>query len=159
MKMLDCLNLNTALQKIASDDAKKPIKFAYAVARNIHVLSPVVTAYQETLKKAEWFPTVEAFEKDRMQLIEKLAQRDENGNIKTNGQNVLLESPQEFQKEFSDLLANHPNIQEAQKHMQQQEQELMNQEEDITLYKLPITEFPTEIEIVGLQALLPMVSE
>lgn len=65
-----------------------PVKISFAIARNQKTISDILQTLEEQRKK----------------LCEKYAERDENGNIKTEDNAYVIQDTQELRREYQELL-------------------------------------------------------
>ena len=107
------LNLQGIIsQNGKKEKAKNPIKFSYALTRNLKLLEPLQ----------------EAFEKEKISLLDQYNVKDENGEPaykKTNQIEIAEENKDVWEKEL---------------------QELLDIEVEFSPHMIPIEDFPEEIE-------------
>lgn len=124
------------------------VKFAYAVARNINLLKSEIESLDKALQPPEEFME---FEKERIALVEKYAEKDEKGKPKIevagNGaqQYVMEESGNKFQKEFETLKGKHKKAVEAREKQIDDYTKLLTTESDFKPHMLKLEDLPKEI--------------
>lgn len=122
MKTYEAIAALEALNKIAAGDAKTPLKFAYAAARNRRELGEFVTAYEASRKA----------------LLNQYGKKKEDGELDIDDQgNVQLVDAQAFAKGMSELHT----------------EDLP----DLKLHQVALENFPADIDLSVMEALLPMV--
>ena len=159
MKTGEILALNIALQQAAADLEQQPVKFAYAIARNLRRIEPIVVAYQEAMR-GEWMAPIEAFDRERTELVKQHARRDEVGNMMFVGPGqALLTDPDQFNVAIEELKVRHPDMTSAQVQFDERQAELLGIEENVTLHKIVPDDLPAMISVNLLHALLPMIAD
>ena len=124
------------------------VKFSYAIARNINLLKSEVESLDKVLQPHEEFME---FERARIALVEKHAERDEKGKPKkefvNNGseQYVIKEGEKKFEKEFEALKAKHKKAVEAREKQIEEYTKLLTTESDFKPYMVKLEELPKEI--------------
>lgn len=87
MKLKEVIQRNQQLNTIS--DKRLPVKISYAIAKNA-----------QTLQKE-----AELIEKERIKLLEQYAEKDEDGNPKTDGGNYVLgDNMEKYTEEYKEYL-------------------------------------------------------
>ena len=124
MKTYEAIAALEALNKIAAGDAKTPLKFAYAAARNKRKLGEFVQTYEAS----------------RQALLKLHGTKKEDGelDIDDTGNVKLVDAPA-FAKGMAEL----------------HEQDVA----DLKMHQVTLADFPADIDLGVMEALLPMVLE
>lgn len=138
LKLKEVLDLNKALV----DLNLKGSKFSYAVAMNITRLKPEVDSIMASNKQRDDFS---AYDKERIELAKKHAEKDSSGRPIIIGNSYKLENQEEFQKEFTELKEKHKEAIDYREQQNKELDELLETETVIDLYKIGIEEVPEEI--------------
>ena len=124
MKTYEAIAALEALNKIAAGDAKTPLKFAYAAARNRRKLDEFVRTYEAS----------------RQALLKQYGQKKEDGELDIDDQgNVKLVDAKAFAEAMAALHG----------------EDLP----ELKLHAVALADFPADIDLGVMDALLPMVLE
>lgn len=124
-------------------------KFNYCLLRNLNLLSGEIQAIQDAQRKNEKFME---FEKQRIELIKKYAQKDEKGDLKIKDGNYDLppESIKELTKEVEGLSKKYAEpIKEI--------NDFLNQPCEVSLFKISIDELPKELDAGKIDKLMEII--
>ena len=145
----ELLLLNQGLQKVLHLSG---VKFAYAINRNLDILKPEMEALEKAAKPSEDYLK---FDAERIELVEKYAEKDEKGKAKqvpmaTNPQQteyVIEEGKQkELDKEFGKLKEKHKEAIEAREKQVKEYNELLKTETTkLEFHKVNISDIPNQI--------------
>lgn len=150
MKKRDLIKLNGALASIEGRPAS--IKFSYFVAKNKIAIKEEFTLLDELRK-----PSSEYIEYDtqRAQLAQKLADRDEKGQVRIENNNfIIVEKVDEFKTELDKLKKKYSKfIKEHEKKMKEFES-LLDEEITFSGPKIDLKDIPQTIEPSLLETLI-----
>ena len=124
------------------------VKFAYAVARNISLLKSELESLEKSMELPESF---KKFDTERIELVEKYADKDENGKPKKekaeNGseQYVMGKEEKKFEKEFAILRTKHKEAVNLREKQIEEYTKLLTTDSQVGLYKIKLDDIPSEI--------------
>lgn len=159
MKKSEVLSLYRNLNQLG---ALSGVKFAYAVAKNINILKDEVEAMDKALESDEKF---QEFEKERVALLEKHAEKDDSGKPKKEGaengseQYVMGENLKRFEKEFDVLKKEHKEAVDARDKQTEEYMKLLETDTEITLYKLKMDDIPETITTRQMAGIYSIIEE
>jgi len=135
----------------------KGFKLAYAVAKNKIALQAEQKILNEILKSSDQFL---AYEKDRIKLCEKFADKDDAGKPiivgnKYQGVNV---NP-EFQKAWAELKEIYKEAIEVEQNKNAEYLKALEEEIEFDMEMIPINELPQDISVAQMDALMLMTSD
>lgn len=159
MKKSEVLSLYKSLNQLG---ALSGVKFAYAVAKNINILKNEVESLDKALEPEEKF---QEFEKERVALLEKHADKDEGGKPKKetsdNGseQYVMGDNLKKFEKEFEVLKKDHKEAVDARDKQIDEYTKLLETDAEVTLHKLKMEDIPESITTRQLAGIYDIIEE
>ena len=124
------------------------VKFSYAIARNISLLKPELESLEKSMELPESF---KKFDTERIELVEKYAEKDENGKPKKekaeNGseQYVMGKEEKKFEKEFAILRTKHKEAVNLREKQIEEYTKLLTTDSQVGLYKIKLDDIPSEI--------------
>lgn len=133
-----------------------PLKFSYGLSKNSRILEPETKTLQEAMKPDEKFLE---YDKKRVDLAKKHASKDKKGKPIVNDNQYQLENEEKFESEFENLKEKHKDTIEKQKQKQDEMNDLLEQETEISAYQISIKSFPQKIIGNYLKILLPFIKE
>jgi len=134
----------------------KGVKFNYAILRNIGKLEEEVKILQKMTDLSE---PMKKFEQERIELANKYSKKDDKGeSVVDNGQYVL-DSTQEFNKEFDALKETYKDAIKERANQMVEFEELLKKENEVELYKIKLTEIPDDITTEQMAALVNLIEE
>jgi len=117
IKRKDIVNLYEIISSL-SEEVKniRDVKERYKIAKNKKMLDEEINVLRETMN-SNVDQDIMAFEKERMNLIQLYAEKDENGNPIVNGGMVTFskDNREVFEKAIEELEARYPNIKKMKK--------------------------------------------
>lgn len=124
------------------------IRFKYAVSKNIKKISEDVSAIEKVRGEV-----INGFEEKRIELCQKYADKDENGEAKTeNEQFVGLVGNEEFESAMKEL-----NDEFKPKFLELEE--FLNSEVDVDWYKIKLDDIPESVKTIQLIVIDPLIVE
>ena len=159
MKKSGILSLYRSLNQLG---ALSGVKFSYAIAKNINNIKNEVESIDKALEPDEKF---QEFEKERVVLLEKYAEKDDNGKPKKemseNGseQYVMGEGLKKFEKEFDILKKTHKEAVDARDKQIEDYNKLLETDSDVTLHKLKMEDIPEAITTRQLAGIYEIIDE
>lgn len=169
MKNKEILSLAQALNQVGNLSG---IKFSYAVAKNNNLIKTELEAFKEALKPSDAFLEQD---KKRIALCENYADKDEKGKAKmqmvrfangTQGTNYVFNGGLEPSQEYLDAVeslkkedAEYRTQVELKEKQGKEYDELMEQENKFTPYKIKLADLPKEITAAQTTALFALIEE
>lgn len=87
--ILKNFDIVTIINKSSSIKNKKiPVKVGFAINRNLAILNPIASAYED----------------ERQKIIDKYAEKDESGSTKISDGKYVLNDPENYKKDMKELL-------------------------------------------------------
>jgi hypothetical protein len=136
----------------------KGVKFAYGVSRNISLLKPEIESLEKAVTVSEEY---KEFENKRIALVEKFSKKDEKGKfVKVNNNYEIEEGKQEeLDKEFEALKAENQEVFDSRLKQIEEYNELLKTESTVVLYKVALSEVPTDISVQQMFGISAIVDE
>ena len=159
MKKSEVLSLYRSLNQLG---ALSGVKFAYAVSKNINILKGEVESLDKALEPDEKF---QEFEKERVSLLEKHAEKDDAEKPKKetseNGaeQYVMGDNLKKFEKEFELLKKDHKEAVDARDKQIEEYTKLLETDTEVTLYMLKTDDIPDSITTRQMAGIYDIISE
>jgi len=144
IKRKDIVNLYEIISSL-SEEVKniRDVKERYKIAKNKKMLDEEINVLRETMN-SNVDQDIMAFEKERMNLIQLYAEKDENGNPIVNGGMVTFskDNREAFEKAIEELETRYPNIKERIREKNEEMEKFFEEELDVDeLYKISIEKF------------------
>lgn len=162
MKIIDALSLLQTITVLQETDAARQPRFGYALAYNKRALEPVRDATQQAVKHTEDDEKITAFEQDRVQMLQAVANKDENGEpITLNNQYSISNEADVLPRIVATLGEKYPNIQEILQARELRYNEILQQEQEITLVKISldqVPELPANVSPTAMDSLMFMIA-
>ena len=143
MKIKNALNLLQAVIMLQSSDVARNVKFGFMLSYNKRLLENVQSSFQDAIKDEAEEAIIQAFEVDRIEMLNKIADKDEHGQpIVNDGVFKITDQDAALVKIRDELLSKHPKAEAAIEHRQNRINELSEEETDVALRKIPLAEWP-----------------
>jgi len=151
----DLLVLNQNLNKLGNLSG---VKFAYCVSRNLSLIKPEIESLQKIVEPSEEY---QKFDKERIEMVEKFAKKDEKGKaIQVNNNYEIEEGKQEeLDKEFGILKMEHQEAFDAREKQIAEYNELLKTELTIVLHKIALADVPQNITVQQMYGISDIVEE
>lgn len=146
----DIIALYNALKKLDHKGAQ----FNYGVSRNITKLEPFVKALQ---KADEFTPEYKEYEEKRMEILKTHSIKDTKGNPLIVGNSYQFSDKAVVEKEIENLGKEHKKALKEREEQDKAVQELLNQEQKVTLFKVKQDYLPEDIrtqEMIAIMAIM-----
>ena len=155
MKKVELFTLLRGLNEVANYSGAK---FAYAVAKNLQVVTEECKVLEKLQEPTEAF---KAFEAERMEIIVKVAEKDETGNPKVtdNQYTILAENREQFALDMQELQTKHKEALEARDKQITEFNALLEEPVDITLFNVKFDCLPADITAAQITAIMAIVEE
>lgn len=145
MKISEARNLLSAIVTVQNSPAARKVKFAYALARNKKILTPIEESVSEVEAQLAENEVVKAFEEDRIRLLTEAAEKDSMGRPVIENNQFKLTDPDALARISEELLEKHPKASDEMAAHNAKIEELIQKDEEVNLYKIPLEDFPDEI--------------
>lgn len=153
----ELVDLSAGLQSVLNLSGAK---FAYAIAKNIKIVSPKVQEIEKSLNPKKEFLE---YDKKRADLAESFAEKDEKGNPKIEGERYLI--PEARQEEFNTAVEKlkevNKEVIKAREAQLTAFEESLKEEIEIELHLFPQADLPDNItgrQIEGIMCIIDEVS-
>lgn len=155
VKRSDLFLMQNAVNALAH--VKGSCKFAYALAKNKKFLDDEVNLMREGVNPKQDFI---AYEKARIALCEKFAEKDENDKPKiAGGQYQGLENNKKFQAEMGKLVEEYKEKIEERKAQLESFNEMIKEEVELEMWAIKLGEIPNEISADQIGVLTSLIVE
>lgn len=154
----DLVNLFNAIDEIRSKGIPATAKFNYAMLKNYNIIKNQVVSLNELI---QFTPKLLEFERERLNLVNKYAKRDENNKIifRDNSNKAIIAEPLVFEREVAELREMYSVEIDQYNAQQKQVEDLMKEESNITLHKINIKDIPDGLTLEQLEFLEIMIDE
>lgn len=134
----------------------KGVKFAYTIARNIKSLKPLMESMDKALAIPKEF--IE-YDKLRVDLAKRHADKDENGKPKVEKNNFVIKDVKAFDEEINALQEKYKTVIDARQ--KQLDEYKVFQDEEVEVEVFPISQMllPEDITTKELTSIFPIVEE
>lgn len=136
----------------------KSTKFAYMVCKNTRVIDAEFEIFKELADKGvpESFKD---FEKEKIDIIQKFASKDENGNFKSLNNNYVFEGENEklLHEEFNELSVKYAETLSQNELNNIKVAEIAKEEIEVNLLKIKFEELPDDLNAEQFDALEPII--
>ena len=122
-------------------------KFAYALLKNKVLVENKLKSIYDIMKTSEEF---NEYDKKRVELAEKYAKKDEDGNPKNDGKKYDIDNKEEFEKEVSKLKEENAELIKEQEEKNKLYELEMDKESDVEFHK--VKAIPKDISARELEA-------
>lgn len=134
----------------------KGVKLAYAIAKNVSVLTPEIEAFKKSLEPTKEFSD---YEKTRIEILEKYAKKDDDGKPIIEGNEYVLENKDEALKEIASHSENHKDVIEARQKQIGEFNDLMDKENAVSLHKVSLKDIPEDVTTKQMVTLLKIIED
>ena len=154
MTYKDLVSLWNAIYEIGE---RKGTKFAYAVLKTKQNIEPLINELARLQLPPKRF--VEYDEK-RIALCTEYSDKDENGNPKTDGDNFVVDSRRsEFDEKMKALSEEYSDAQSEFESKIFEYNAKLGQSVEVSIHKIPISDFPSDMTSTELERFMVFVSE
>jgi len=126
------------------------IKFAYVVSKNINKVNSEVETFKETIKPSDAF---NQYEKERIELVELHAKKDEKGKSIIKGNEYEIENRQAFDAQFEVLKEKHKEALDAREKQLKDFDAFLKEESKLELHKIDVNEVPSTITVAQMSGI------
>lgn len=134
----------------------KGVKFAYGIIKNINLIKPEIEVLQKVM---EPFADFIAYEKERIELAKKFAEKDKDGNPKIEGNHFVLADIKKFEKDFLKLQKQCEPAIEKRKEQEKEYEKLLKENIEINLHKIKMADVPQDISPEQLEGIFAVIEE
>lgn len=153
MKRAEVLSLSAIFDQLKR---VRETKFAYAIARNMRLLTAEVESIREAGRLPDKF--IE-FEQRRLQLVGKYALRDKEGQMIMSGlNNAQIANPGEFERELAALRDEYKNAIAEARAKNGEVDDLLKSGVEIDCYEIRADVLPKELSADEMLALMPLIT-
>ena len=131
-------------------------KFTYTISKNKEILKKVV---EEIQKKAEMHENYREYEKERVDLNEKYAKRDKDGNPEVKDKNYVIKDKAKFEEEVEKLKKKHKEAIEEREQQRKDVEELANKEITLDLKTIPLSIVPDKVTVDQMEVLSILIKD
>lgn len=151
MKKQEIVDLYNGLSVIKD---LKGVKLNYAIAKNISLLEPEVKALQKAHMSSDSF---QEYEKKRVEIAEKYAKKEENGNPIIVNDNYILEDKYGFTKEVEKLNKEYKKTIDERKAQMEEVDKLLLEEVPIELHKITLDDIPNDVTTEQMKSIIKII--
>jgi hypothetical protein len=154
MKNRDLFDLLNGLNAVSG---LKGVKFAYAVARNISLLTPICTDLEKSVKPSDKYLE---YENRRRELAIEFARKDAEGHPMMAGNQIFLADAKAFQTKIVTVEEEYKDeIAEQKKKIEEYEKLLDEPAEKVELRHIQLETIPEDVTPDLLTRLIPIIDE
>lgn len=155
MKKTKLFDLLQGLREVSSHPGAK---FAYGVAKNISVITTECELLQKLITPA---PEFQAFNQERVKLAERLATKNDDGSPMDDGKEYIFtaEARKTFETELAKLRSQHADAIAVQEQKTADFNLLLEEESDITLFKIKSDLLPEAITAAQVSAIIDIIED
>lgn len=132
------------------------VKFKYALAKNRKALLNELEVLNEVSNPSAEFI---AYDIERIELAKKMADKDEKGNAKIEGNAYVFTDQKEFDKELTKLRLKHKKVLEARDKQIKEFIDLLDKDSDFTPFKIKLENTPKEVSAAQLSGIIDLIQE
>lgn len=137
-----------------------PAAFSYAASKTHRLLDDELRAINEAMSAASASsPEFDKFNAERIELCEKFAERDENGDLVNRGGSFVISDRVGFDAEFESLKEKHSEAISMFESNQREFSELMESEVEVDVHVVESEKLPDSITSGQVDSLMPMIQE
>jgi len=147
----DVINLSSGLVGVKNLSG---IKFAYVVSKNTNKVNSEMEAFKDMTAQSKDF---QEYEKERIELVELHAKKDENGKSIIVGNEYQIDNQQAFDAQIKVLQEKHKEAIEARKKQIDDFNSFLKEESKLELHKIDVNDVPRDItagQMSGIQAIV-----
>ena len=131
-------------------------RFTYTISKNKEILKKVV---EEIQKKAEMHENYREYEKERVDLNEKYAKRDKDGNPEVKDKNYVIKDKVKFEEEVEKLKEKHKDAIAEREQQRKDVEELANKEITLDLKTIPLSIVPDKVTVDQMDVLSILIKD
>ena len=131
-------------------------RFTYTISKNKEILKKVV---EEIQKKAEMHENYREYEKERVDLNEKYAKRDKDGNPEIKDKNYVIKDKVKFEEEVEKLKEKHKDAIAEREQQRKDVEELANKEITLDLKTIPLSIVPDKVTVDQMDVLSILIKD
>lgn len=132
-------------------------KFSYGIVRNKKILRDEIESLQEAQVPSDEYIS---YEKQRITLCEKYADKDENGNaIQFKKQYIFSVIQPEFKEAMEKLVQENEKVLNDFRKKEKEFEDILEEEVDLSIYQMDLDVFPEEIDPGILESLEVFIKE
>lgn len=137
---------------------KKSTKFGYAIMKNLEKIDRISRdlTKQSTFERED---EIKLFEKERIDILTDLSNKDENGKpvIKDNNFDLTPENLELFNTKFAELREKNKELLEAKIENENFIKTLLEKESDYVIYKVDYSDLPKDLTAEDLHSITPLI--
>jgi hypothetical protein len=134
----------------------KGVKFAYGVSKNVGLLKAEIDSLDKASAPTEEY---QKFDAERLEIVKKFAKKDDKGEPIIKDNNYEMASQKEFDTAFDALKVEHKEVWEARVKQLEEYSELLKTDSAVVLYKIALSEVPTDITVTQMYSISALVEE
>lgn len=148
----------TLNQRLSFLGALKGSKFSFTIAKNKEVIKPIVDKLNKMIKMSDRFME---FDKKRVEINEKYAERDEKGNpiMKEERFTIPKDKKEDFQKEIEALKTEYKDAVSERETQKKELEAFLKEEITLDFKTIPLSIIPEDINVDEMEILAPLVEE
>lgn len=132
------------------------IKFLYAVAKNIRLLTPEIESFNKAMEMDD---EMKKFDKLRVELAEQNAIKDDNGKPVVVNNTYVFQDAKMAEQDFEDLKAKYPDVVASREKQMKDFDNFLYGQSDINLHKVKLSDVPSEITSDKLSSIIDMIED
>ena len=149
MKVSEIVTLMNVISHVQTSAASNKVKFAYMLARNKKLLTPIIDSANESLGSKEETATLARYEEERIRRFKEAAEVGEDGNPVVENDTYKIVGGDKAEEAIVEALEkDFPGAADLMTKRRERFAEVMETNEEVTLYTLPISEWPDLPETV-----------
>lgn len=148
----------TLNQRLSLLGALKGSKFSFTIAKNKEVIKPTVDKLNKMIKMSNRFME---FDKKRVEINEKYAERDEKGNpiMKEERFTIPNDKKEDFEKEIEALKTEYKDAVSERETQKKELEAFLKEEITLDFKTIPLSIIPEDINVDEMEILAPLVEE
>jgi vacuolar-type H+-ATPase subunit I/STV1 len=148
----DIINLSSGLESVRNLSG---IKFAYVVSKNANKVKSEMEAFKDMTSQSKDF---QEYEKERIELVELHAKKDEKGKSIIVGNEYEIDNQQAFDAQIKVLQEKHKEAIDARKKQVDDFNSFLKEESKLELHKIDINDCPKEITTGQMSGIFPIIT-
>ncbi len=132
-------------------------KFSYAISKNFNILQDEVKSLSESIQPSEEYKN--GFDKERMELLNKLGKKDDAGKLIVVGDENVLEDQAAFDLEYAELRKKYKEVVDKYDATLKEFEALKKEPSSVTLFKINIADVPENITVAQLHGISALIIE
>lgn len=150
------VELTRLLQGINAVDSLSGVRFAYAMSKNKKLITSEVETLEDAIKYSDEF---EAYEKDRIELCERHAEKDDKGKPKTSGDKYVMADQKKFDKGLEALNEKNKEVIERRKKQGEEYGKLLEVESSYEPFMVEFEDVPKDITVSQMDGIIELIKE